>query len=118
MEGDYHTTINSNDPGGAPASHAYEAIKDAWTWSRHETPLSPVLGWAEGLTSATVGLFGTDLKGIDDNLKPQVAGLDEHVLKPTISNVMKILSDLNNNNNNNNDKNGVQSTNWNWCNDS
>ena len=76
------------------ASHAYEAIKDAWTWGRHETPFSPVLGWAEGLTSVTVGLFGTDLKGIDDGLKPQVAELDEHVVKPTISNVMKILSDL------------------------
>lgn len=76
------------------ASHAYEAIKDTWTWGRHETPLSPVLGWAEGLTSVTIGLFGTDLKGIDDGLKPQVAGLDEQIVKPTISNVLKIFEDL------------------------
>lgn len=88
------TTMEQNEDDLGAASHAYEAIKDAWTWGRHETPFSPVLGWTEGLTSATVGLFGTDLKGIDDGLKPQVADLDEHFVKPTISNVKKILSDL------------------------
>jgi len=74
--------------------HAYEGMKDAWTWGRHETPLAPILGLAEGITSATVGLFGTDLKGIDDGLKPHVEELDEHVMKPAIKNVMTILSDL------------------------
>lgn len=69
-------------------------MKDAWTWGRHETPLSPILGIAEGLTSKTIGLFGTDMKGLDDALKPHVADLDEHILKPTLSNVSNFLADM------------------------
>lgn len=69
------------------ASNAYESVKDAWTWGRHETPFAPLLGVAEGLTAKAVGLFGTDMKGLDDALKPHVSDLDEHVLQPTLSNV-------------------------------
>lgn len=83
---------HSNETQGA-ASNVYESVKDAWTWGRHETPFSPLLGLAEGLTSQTIGLFGTDLKCLDDALKPCVADLDEHVLKPTLSNVSSFLAD-------------------------
>jgi hypothetical protein len=64
-------------PGAA--SDIYESIKDTWSWGRHHTPLGPLLGVAEGITGSTAGLFGTDMKGIDDALKPHVFGLDGHV---------------------------------------
>ena len=81
------------------ASNVYESVKDAWTFGRHNTPLSPILGVAEGLTSHAVGLFGTDMKGLDDALKPRVADLDEHVLMPTLSNVSNFLMKKPNNEN-------------------
>ena len=86
---------NDNGKEIGAAGQAYEAIKNAWTWGHHETPLAPIFGIAEGLTSKTIGLFGTDLKGIDDSLKPHVAQLDQNVVKPTISKVMEILEGLN-----------------------
>ncbi|CAB9511654.1 expressed unknown protein [Seminavis robusta] len=73
------------------ASDVYESVKDAWSWGRHETPLSPLLGLAEGITVKTASIFGTDMKGIDDALKPHVAGLDGHVAN--------ILHGINNNDN-------------------
>jgi hypothetical protein len=64
-------------PGAA--SDLYENIKDTWSWGRNHTPLGPLLGVAEGITASTAGLFGTDMKGIDDALKPHVVGLNGHV---------------------------------------
>lgn len=77
------------------ASRAYEAVKDAWTWGRHETAFSPMFGFVEGLTAQVVGHFGTDLKGLDDHLKPHVAGLDQNLVQPTVANVMKIFESSN-----------------------
>lgn len=34
------------------------------------------------------------MKGLDDALKPHVADLDEHILKPTLSNVSNFLADM------------------------
>ena len=74
------------------ASQAYEAVKDAWTWGRHDTPFGSFLGVFEIVTNSAVHtVLRTDMKGLDDGLKPHVAALDDHVVNPVVHQIRKLL---------------------------
>lgn len=81
----------SRSSSDGAASNVYEAVKNTWTWGRHRTPFSPVLGIVEGVTSSAVNVFGTDMKGLDDTLKSRIAVVDERVVTPAVHTIQRLL---------------------------
>mmetsp|Transcript_17929 Transcript_17929/g.27720 ORF Transcript_17929/g.27720 Transcript_17929/m.27720 type:complete len:333 (+) Transcript_17929:195-1193(+) len=86
-------TNNNMEQEGGPtdvAQNVYKGVKDVWAWGKG-TPISSLLGIAEGVASKVVSMAGTNLEEIDGNIKPQVSNLDSQFLNPAIHAVVRMI---------------------------
>lgn len=88
--------------GAGPAHHAYESVKDAWTWGKGSLGvLAPLMDLTEGAISATAGLATghNDLKDVDHKvLTPLFGAVDQHVVNPVLGFVGGIFGKNSNDN--------------------
>ena len=73
------------------ASHVYEGVKNVWSWGKEQVILSSFLGITEAIAGKVVGVIGTDLEEIDNNIKPQLVNLDSSILNPAIRAILGVI---------------------------
>jgi len=87
------TNTTTTTPAAEEASfdvsqQAYEKVKGVWVWGKGVPLVGFAEGIAEGIASKVVGIVGTNLGEIDDQVKPRLSGFDKAVLNPAIAAVV------------------------------
>lgn len=87
------TPTESEEPHFDAATHIYEGVKNAWTWSRGLPVAGSVLGLYEtaALTIVSKTTDGKDAASLDKDILHHITGLDKDVIDPAIAKLMAVI---------------------------
>ena len=86
------STTPTTDPSHFDvAEHVYEGAKGVWAWGKGIVVFKPFMGIAEGVSNKVLGIAGTSLQGLDNEITPKLADIDNSLLNPAIAKIVGVI---------------------------